>query len=547
MAQLATCPHCTAELLLPASAPTEVEGKCPHCGESVHTTQAVTRRVAELIVTSGSGSIGEEVAEELQPPMSTYRGTTLATFLRDAEEKFRSPEKQLERQFEKQLEKQPESQPGNAELPIGSRQTVSDLDSGELEFDSSSDDWSPEEEMDSSGDFDPERESALASSSAEADQEQLNSEADEQGGEFAKFTLPETFDSLPEVDTSEWREEAPSESRAASPSPETGNTSSDTRPPARSVARRRRSKKSGVGFLIKVVLGGVVGVWLAYPIALWISVYALGRSDEPMPLAQYYPNVMLPAVFQHGSVGTGNPKSGVRFESPPPAPRREPAEQPQRETPPAPLEGPTDRFALPEAPPMVESPVIQLKQLPEYNLGELEAALAEVHQYSTELMDGSYADPALQPVKRKAYANLARVAHLISCLDPAVSGHSVADAARQIFPPLLDDPRHRAEVSLICRLWVDYKPRTHGGIFFSGTPDEGLRQGSVVEFQFQTPEGKSLTVLVPEKLDPDTYRNAISVGVVGELLNDAPLQLEGYTGSTKRAVWGAYLFPIVAP
>ncbi len=580
MAQLATCPHCETELLLPSLANGTTHRVCPNCGDNFDAQDLATRFVAEAIPAGNDSSPGEETdLGDLKQTLPAYSGTTLAAFLRDAEQKTRGPGHAGE--------DHPHDDP-----ELSSRQTIS-------EFDAAHSDLTPPEhgafndeeiepatmEDEDAADFDRQwrGEASLRDDLEDSDKFDIPEEdeaesADDFGSQFGKFTLPDDIPELADVDgqdsgfgaefkaldddgtlkdfeVPEFASEAADRDTGAEdstpsegsplPGAQDGNAATAVPIPARTVARRRSSGGGGMGILIKIVLGGIVGIWLAYPVALWISAHVLGRTEEPLALAQYYPNVMLPKVYQHGEA-KDRPGNGQQFFAPPSAPK-EKREEAMVKVPPVEPEGPVDRFALPDEPQVVATPVIVLKDTPKYNLTDLEQTTAESQKYVKELIDGTYSDPQLQPVKRKAYAKLARLAHVLACLDPAVSSHDVAEGARKVFPPLFTDARNRAELSLICGLWIPYVKRDHGGVLISGTPDEGVARGSVIEYQLQTPDGNSLTVLTPGKLDPTTYASAVTVGVVGEILYDAPVQVEGYTGTTKQAIWGAYLFPIGGP
>lgn len=68
-------------------------------------------------------------------------------------------------------------------------------------------------------------------------------------------------------------------------------------PHGKVAARKRSSVLSGVRTLVGVAGGGVVGIVAGYLLLLWIF-HFLGRTDEPLALAQYYPNAIKPSSFQ---------------------------------------------------------------------------------------------------------------------------------------------------------------------------------------------------------------------------------------------------------
>src|SRR5690606_27470541 len=106
---------------------------------------------------------------------------------------------------------------------------------------------------------------------------------------------------------------------------------------------------------------------------------------------------------------------------------------------------------------------------------------------------------------------------------------------------------HLVDITKICFHWIPSDNRKHSGIIFTGAPDECVLKETVVKYQYQTPQGYNLTVFVTKNIDATIYGSAVTVGVVVEILYDAPVQVEGYTGDAKQAIWGAYLFPIGSP
>src|SRR5690606_8792065 len=87
-----TCPHCETELLLPAREDGATQRGCPNCGESFDTSEAATRFVAEAMPADGSEwSQDGSGLEDGRKTFPANSGTTLAAFLRDAEQKGRGP------------------------------------------------------------------------------------------------------------------------------------------------------------------------------------------------------------------------------------------------------------------------------------------------------------------------------------------------------------------------------------------------------------------------------------------------------------------------
>src|SRR5690606_31089457 len=112
---------------------------------------------------------------------------------------------------------------------------------------------------------------------------------------------------------------------------------------------------------------------------------------------------------------------------------------------------------------------------------------------------------------------------------------------RQLFPQLFATPAAQENIAKIAGYWITSPRREHGGVFFSGTLDDGRQQGTVAEYQVTLPTGQVLAVLTPQPLD---FTAGTPMVVVGSLVRDPATHVEGYTGTADLAVWSEHLFPL---
>jgi hypothetical protein len=571
MAQLATCPHCASDFLLPTFDRGITQGTCPQCERVFSVAELSSRDVREARPVETKEPVDDRLVSRQTLP--SFSGTTLASFLKEAEQRTRrggdygSQEEELPPQsrptwselspIESSNPQEPERQDESesdfaAELPTGtlewgrqddpddqpsdsgsgsSRQTVRLGDDGDNEEDSGDDEWDPPMSQLTIPDM---REISLFERAEE--REPYAPASDPQHA----FTVPDLdgmeVGAIPlEWGTSERGHNTNEAEGEAMPSVENRGSVGKV------AVRRRRTQTSAIGLLLKMALAGVVGSVMGYLIVLWCCQW-MGRTDDPLGLAHYYPNAVLPQTFKHG-VDKQAPK-GNRLEYTPP-PREEESTGPSEEEPAILTATHEERFALVDDAAVEPLPVRPtLKRVPEFNLDDLQVATTEATAYAPGLLEGDFAQSETRKVKGAAYAKLAHLAQVLAGLDPNVAGHALVAPAQQVFPPLFQESRQRAENSLIAEKWITSANRKHGGIFFCGQPDEGVERGSVVEYHVQLPSRNSLPVFTTEKLDFDSYSNAQSVGVVGYLLEDASRQIEGYNGQTTQGVWAAFLFPI---
>lgn len=319
--------------------------------------------------------------------------------------------------------------------------------------------------------------------------------------------------------------------------------------PRGTVATRRRQSTSMLRTMFGVFMGGVMGLAIGYLGLLWIFHY-VGRTDDPLDLAKFYPNIVKPAEF-HSSAAAPQPSEQPLAANddivPLPATFGEENEVDQAnfETE-APVADPTASTG--EAPAALDAPLeaapiakpatrIAIEGAPKYTAAEVQQATEAASAVAADLV----ADGPLDQRKGSSYATLAQLADAVT-FGEGNAQMSWKLPARQLFPQLFATPATQEDIAKIAGFWITSARRSHGGIFFSGTPDAGRQQGTVVEYQVTLPTGQVLTVLTPEPL---TTTNSDPIVVVGSLVREPAEHIQGYTGSAETAVWSEHLLPVV--
>ena len=314
--------------------------------------------------------------------------------------------------------------------------------------------------------------------------------------------------------------------------------------PSGKVATRRRSKPS----LLKFAFGGVTSIGVAFLIAplavMWINHYR-NNPVEPFGVAQYYPDAIKPAEFRSiassgESSNSTEPDEGIAdgFDAPPSdvIPASHDAEILGNSAP-----EPWDNTATP-AP--LETKLPRIADAPKYPAATLMQLTSEAKQATSGLLDGSFEVAELRLVKGTSYAQIAALADALTFGEGGAES-SWANEARTVFPPLFASDKSQQEISLIASFWLTSSRRTHGGIFFCGTPDAGRQSGSVAEYVFTLPtsDHKQVTVVAPVALSSE-LTSANSIAVVGSVIDNPAERIEGYTGSAERVIWTNFLLPI---
>lgn len=365
------------------------------------------------------------------------------------------------------------------------------------------------------------------------------------------------------------------------------------------VATRRSSSPSMLRTLTGVAGGGIVGLGAGYLVLLWI-LHLVGRTDDPLNVAQYYPNVVKPSTFQQHDELANNTALAAADQAAgddlandtepnetgfggadPLASADDQAADPLNDTAVRPAgfsQDATDRTELPDAKleplepepldtkplesedevlfPWEEAasaatpdpdPAIVIRNAPQYTAIEVED-LTQVGMASKPgLLEGNFQNPEnakVVPTKGASYAKLAKLAEAVTFAQLAgeIRNHQ---ATAELFPSLFASQRHCTEIAQIAGYWLGSSKRGHGGIFFSGQPDSGTQRGSVAEYSFLLPTGQTMVVLTDEPLG-ESFESAGSVGVVGSVIDNPAERIEGYTGTADLAVWSTQLFPVDA-
>lgn len=325
--------------------------------------------------------------------------------------------------------------------------------------------------------------------------------------------------------------------------------------PRGTVATRRRKSPSMLRTMFGVVMGGVTGIVGGYLALLWIF-HFVGRSEDPLDLAKFYPNIVKPVEYQSSAdapMPIENPLAAnddvaplpdtfgdtgevdqANFEAEVPAENlaENPVETPAPSAaPPAPWDDPAEPAPL--APPPVK---IVIEGAPNYTAAQVQQATAAAQAIAADLV----ADGPLDQKKGSSYATLAALADAVT-FGEGDAKTSWKLPARELYPQLFTTPTTQENIAKIAGYWITSPKREHGGIFFSGMLDEGRQQGSVAEYQVTLPTGQVLAVLTPQPLDITAGTPMV---VVGSLVRDPATHVEGYTGTADMAVWSEQVLPL---
>jgi len=344
------------------------------------------------------------------------------------------------------------------------------------------------------------------------------------------------------------------------------------------VATRRSSSPSMLRTLTGVAGGGVVGLGAGYLLLLWI-LHLVGRTDDPLSVAQYYPNAVKPSTFQQnaepasdaiasaeqlaGNSDQGNselsnselngdaaevtvdPLNDTAVE--PAAFNEEVATTVEpAATEPASFGEPEGEALFPWEKAEANAAIV-IRGVPVYSAIEVVDLTQVGVAAKSGLLEGNFQNPEnakVVPTKGASYAKLAKLADAVTFAE--LAGEIRGDEpATELFPSLFATQRHCNEIAQIAGFWLGSSKRGHGGIFFSGQPDSGTQRGSVAEYSFLLPTGQKMVVLTDEPLG-ESLASAGSVGVVGSVIDNPAERVEGYTGSAELAIWSTQLFPVDA-
>ncbi|QDT67609.1 hypothetical protein MalM25_05090 [Planctomycetes bacterium MalM25] len=225
----------------------------------------------------------------------------------------------------------------------------------------------------------------------------------------------------------------------------------------------------------------------------------------------------------------------------------------------APVEQATFTPPPAEAPPTIpvetapyEAPVprVGLVNAPTYSIDDLNAAIATARPAGEGFASGTLTDPQQVQTMGQHYARLCHLAQLLTLFesDPTDSARLTAELeATDVFRRLFREGRPRVESSQIAGPWIGWTARPHGGVFFTGIPEDVSQQGEVVQYLFRTGE-TTTAVLVEERLDVDRYitAGAREIGVLGVIVENPREWIAGYEGDAQRIVWARKTLPLPA-
>ncbi|MGD9635028.1 MAG: hypothetical protein AB7G28_18165 [Pirellulales bacterium] len=324
---------------------------------------------------------------------------------------------------------------------------------------------------------------------------------------------------------------------------------------------RPRKKRSVVRLLAGVALGGVVGTIGAFYALLWI----LGPDGDFLQVAQYLPSAVLPSSF-HPTPAPRLVQSEppVQTESTPAEPENIPAtfteevKKPEEDATAAAPPASDDRYATepspldePKAEPIAEATTAPAsKPLPiqgtAVSVDQLSSALAAAKSAEAGLTTGDLSDAAVRRTKGMSYAKLCDLAEAVTFVDRAQSpseAEQLIDDSKQLFRAVLSDPHTRSEIDRIATIWITSPHRRHGGVFLAGTLSGGEIAGDVYQYQLETEDHSTLTLLSAEPLDPAVESSLNPAGIVGSII-DHPAGVTGYTGTADRAIWVTQAIPL---
>lgn len=303
-----------------------------------------------------------------------------------------------------------------------------------------------------------------------------------------------------------------------------------------------------VGRVATLAAGALVGLGLGYGIligfggsgydSLGLLTALQGESSTPAMVAEpgetTSPSAISPAdelsppmPFVPDASGDTIPAS---FNAPSNTPAEfEPADQPIALTPETAVQGPVG-------------------PRPSHDHNALAVSLVGANAAKSELASLSLSDGHHEAVGR-SYAKLCEVANVLSSLEDD-STHSEMRMTRlqaqDLFRQLFRYAHVREDTRLVAQRWVSWNQRAHGGVFFAGEPKGMVKIGSVFETRFTLSDGQEVVVLCEESFAGKRFKDAVEIGIVGEVVDSPATQIQGYTGEAEQAVWAARTYALKA-
>ena len=533
MAQVASCPQCNHDLLVPDGTDHESWARCPECRAFFQVNQAAMRelpallRVAppspELHVEPAVASSNVDTDLELEPPQTSGALQDTAERIDDW---FRSA---------KALPDSP---------PITGGETPDTPAANGPKTDVPLEPWS--EEPQSQAMFDDSKH-----------MEQL----------LADIKTPPT-DKRPDNETPT-AHDGPRTYTETIAATDVSDVPMFTKP-ARGQPRRKRSLVRAVA---AVVVAGFFGSALGYYALLWLR----GASGDFLNVAKYLPQVMLPAELQAKPTPAAAPVAAeLQTEMTDDAPTNaatEPAEMQATYTttdePSSPKsQSVDDRYGIdttssppvdepapldvPAAAPLADGVVVaepaRIANAPSFTVEELTAALQAAKEAQPALVAGDLNDGReIQRAKGYSYsllADLAQKAIFVDAISNAGSAAASQQSTQELFRQTLADAHTRRDVAVIVPKWIASPNRKHGGVFFAASLTNPKDAGTVTECEGVLETGQSTTLLVPTALTDRLEDSSRSWGIIGWIVDQPVEQVIGYTGQAQQAVWVSRFIPL---
>ncbi len=508
MAQVASCPQCHQELLVPEGASGEAWAKCPECLTFFQVQQTSSRELPALVLLDSAPQASE----------------------------------------------------------TKSAPTVADLSSAVTWTEPSSD----ESETRAAGDVDAEAEIAAPRPDENLDSAAQRIEAwfrSTKGVPDSSDIEPPQLGELTSAakDLVRSNAEAFGEPSAAAPLADDGPKF------VTPVVGPRRRKRSFVRTLAMTLLSGVIGLGLGYYALLWMrgesgDFLNLARylpeaalpaefQAAPKPLATN-PRSKASAVDETSESGaesaldaTGKAAESQAAHTKADEPIGVMAPDNDRNsvaanTSPSPAGEPAEldvSAARPLAKEGASSNAIRIANAPSFTLNDLASALQAAKDAQPSLVTGSLSDgKEVQNAKGHGYRTLADLAQKATFVDGASNSDSVGQlqrAAEELFHETLANPHTREEVAQIVPMWLTSPNRKHGGVFFAASLTRQDEKSGVVEWRAELTSGQSLTILAPATLADRISTSGRTVGIVGWIVDRPAEQVPGYAGEDTQAIW----------
>jgi hypothetical protein len=554
MAQVACCPQCNHDLLVPVETAQESWAKCPECRAFFHLDQAT----ALVLVESPSPGEESEPLDASGEPVE-QRPETAAAGDTDADTTPDQPQSEVGlRSTAARIDEWFRSAQTLADVPpLETNKTLEDVPG----------------HMGNHADFQLAESTEAPQSTAPWDDSQHMERL------LADIETPPAETPLAETPA---YDEMPAAAEPNVGSAETIAATSATELPMfeKSARGKPRRKRSVLRTLTMTAVAGVVGLALGYYALLWLR----GPDGDFLDLAHYLPKAMLPAALQatpHPLPPIAPPVARRDAEEPEPAAANladSPAESAEVQasfttaeepTPAGPQAG-DDRYGIetvnsqpaeepapldePAAIPLIENTTIeepaQITDAPSFTADELTAALETAQEAQSSLADGDFQDGReVQRAKALGYSALANLAEKASFVDASLNTNTEPIAASQqaaekLFRQTLSDAHTRGEVAEILPLWIASPNRQNDGVFFAARLTRQQDAGTVIEYRGTIDTGESLTLLVPPALADRLEVSSRPLGVIGWILEQPAEHVTSYTGQASQAIWVSKLIPL---